>query len=152
VLKASERSFQSRTEQSEGGGVATEHINVRVVTEWATLNFLSIIEYIGEVPERSNGPPWKGGISETVSRVRIPPSPQKNRRFFKERASQLLGSRGWIRRGSPLFSRSFASRKSETCTEAVSFESLPSLSVANIVSEGGERVNCFTRARDSKPD
>ena len=29
----------------------------------------------GEVPERSNGLPWKGSISETVSGVRIPPSP-----------------------------------------------------------------------------
>jgi hypothetical protein len=29
----------------------------------------------GEVPERSNGPPWKGGVSEMVPRVRIPSSP-----------------------------------------------------------------------------
>ncbi len=31
---------------------------------------------IGEMPERSNGLPWKGSISERVSRVRIPLSPQ----------------------------------------------------------------------------
>ena len=30
----------------------------------------------GEMPERSNGLPWKGSISERVSRVRIPLSPQ----------------------------------------------------------------------------
>ena len=29
----------------------------------------------GEMPEWSNGPPWKGGVRETVPRVRIPVSP-----------------------------------------------------------------------------
>ena len=30
----------------------------------------------GEVAERLNALPWKGSIRESVSRVRIPPSPQ----------------------------------------------------------------------------
>ena|GEM_PF-3557567 len=30
------------------------------------------------MPERLNGPPWKGGISERVSRVRISLSPHGN--------------------------------------------------------------------------
>ncbi len=35
---------------------------------------------IGEVPERSNGLPWKGSVSETVPGVRISPSPLE---FFR---------------------------------------------------------------------
>ena len=34
----------------------------------------------GEVQERLNWPPWKGGIPATVSWVRIPPSPQNSLR------------------------------------------------------------------------
>lgn len=30
----------------------------------------------GEVTERSNVPPWKGGVGETLPGVRISPSPQ----------------------------------------------------------------------------
>ncbi len=34
------------------------------------------IKYIGEMAERSNVPPWKGGVFERVPGVRISLSPQ----------------------------------------------------------------------------
>lgn len=42
------------------------------------------------MPERSNGQPWKGCISEMVSRVRIPFSPQQQ--FWPSMSRQKLMS------------------------------------------------------------
>ncbi len=70
------------------------------------------------MPERSNGPPWKGGISERVSRVRIPLFPQvKSKRSLREGFEKLL----------PYFRTIHIVRKWESCTAAVSRE-IPSLS------------------------
>gem|GEM_PF-2093515 len=42
------------------------------------------------MPERSNGQPWKGCISERVSRVRIPLFPQRTNKVSERGKKQVL--------------------------------------------------------------
>lgn len=49
---------------------------------------------LGKMPERSNGQPWKGCISERVSRVRIPLFPPRSARAVADRPMRSVENGG----------------------------------------------------------